>query len=296
MEWAKKNSLDLQQDYKELIKNETFKAKLTKCYEKWYFIYSSYAWVTLRSLEKEFELIRWAKIPEKTPKADEKKRTSEQKEWIEYSQYFSYIRDFRKEVQQKIFYYQAEVLEKIASITWISRHDLEFLQPDEYYSDFFSDLGKVKKLIDERKKWYIYIVTTKGKFFLEWELANDIHTRVFPVDNDEKITEIAWSVAYRGKYIGRARIIFDTHKDNDFSDWDVLVTWMTSPNFISLMKKAWAIITDAGGVTCHAAIVSRELKKPCIIWTKNATQVLKDGDLIEVDADNGIVKILEKNS
>jgi pyruvate,water dikinase len=58
------------------------------------------------------------------------------------------------------------------------------------------------------------------------------------------------------------------------------------------MEKAAAFITDEGGITCHAAIVSRELKKPCIIGTKIATQVLKDGDLVEVDANNGVVKIM----
>jgi pyruvate,water dikinase len=56
------------------------------------------------------------------------------------------------------------------------------------------------------------------------------------------------------------------------------------------MAKAAAFVTDQGGITCHAAIVSRELGKPCIVATGNATKVLKDGDMIEVDADVGIVK------
>jgi pyruvate,water dikinase len=68
---------------------------------------------------------------------------------------------------------------------------------------------------------------------------------------------------------------------------------MTRPEFVPLMKKAIAIVTDEGGITCHAAIVSRELKKPCIIGTKVATQVLKDGDMVEVDANSGIVRILK---
>jgi pyruvate,water dikinase len=62
------------------------------------------------------------------------------------------------------------------------------------------------------------------------------------------------------------------------------------------MKKAGAFITDGGGILSHAAIVARELKKPCIIGTKSATQILKDGDLIEVNANNGIVKILSSKS
>ena len=62
---------------------------------------------------------------------------------------------------------------------------------------------------------------------------------------------------------------------------------------VSAMIKALAIVTDIGGLMSHAAIISRELKIPCIIGTKIATQVLHDGDLVEVDANNGIIKILK---
>jgi phosphoenolpyruvate synthase/pyruvate phosphate dikinase len=74
----------------------------------------------------------------------------------------------------------------------------------------------------------------------------------------------------------------------------ILVISMTRPEFIPYLKNCKAIITDEGGITCHAAIVSRELKIPCIISTKIATQVLHDGDLVEVDADKGIVRILNR--
>lgn len=69
---------------------------------------------------------------------------------------------------------------------------------------------------------------------------------------------------------------------------------MTTPNMISIMKKAAAFVTDEGGVTCHAAIIAREINKPCIIGTKIATKVLKDGDIVVVDASNGIIKIINK--
>jgi pyruvate,water dikinase len=59
------------------------------------------------------------------------------------------------------------------------------------------------------------------------------------------------------------------------------------------MNKASAFITDEGGITCHAAIVARELNKPCIIGTKIATKVLKDGDMVEVDAERGVVRIIK---
>ena len=72
----------------------------------------------------------------------------------------------------------------------------------------------------------------------------------------------------------------------------ILVTPMTQPELVPFMKKAAAFVTDEGGITCHAAIIARELKKPCIIGTKIATKVLRDGDMVEVDANSGIVKIL----
>ena len=75
---------------------------------------------------------------------------------------------------------------------------------------------------------------------------------------------------------------------------DILVAPMTSPDFIVAMRQASAIITDEGGMTSHAAIVSRELGINCIVGTKIATKVLKDGDLVEVDADQGTVKIIKK--
>jgi len=60
------------------------------------------------------------------------------------------------------------------------------------------------------------------------------------------------------------------------------------------MERAAAFVTDEGGILCHAAIVAREMSKPCVTATKNATKVLKDGDLVEVDANNGVVRILER--
>ncbi len=80
----------------------------------------------------------------------------------------------------------------------------------------------------------------------------------------------------------------------NFKKDEVFVSYMTMPNFESAYSQACAIVTDEGGITSHAAIISRELKIPCIIGTKNATKILKDGDLVEVDAENGVVQILER--
>ena len=69
---------------------------------------------------------------------------------------------------------------------------------------------------------------------------------------------------------------------------------MTRQDFVPMMRKAIAIVTDEGGITCHAAIISRELKKPCLVGTEIATKMIKDGDLIEVNADKGLVKLISR--
>jgi len=112
------------------------------------------------------------------------------------------------------------------------------------------------------------------------------------IEDDLKM--IKGSPAFKGVAKGKVTILKNKNKINEFEKGRILVSPMTTPIFLPAMKKASAIITDEGGVTCHAAVVSREFKKPCIVGTKIATRVLKDGDLVEVDANNGIIKILKR--
>ncbi|NYZ78338.1 phosphoenolpyruvate synthase, partial [Candidatus Micrarchaeota archaeon] len=88
---------------------------------------------------------------------------------------------------------------------------------------------------------------------------------------------------------GTVKIVLNLRELNKVRDGDVLVTEMTSPDFVPAMKRAKAIVTDSGGMTCHAAIVSRELGVPCIVGTQQATSVLQDGQAITVDAKRGVV-------
>jgi pyruvate,water dikinase len=91
----------------------------------------------------------------------------------------------------------------------------------------------------------------------------------------------------------KVRILKRKDQIDEMQEGEILVSAMTTPEFVPAMQKAAAIITDEGGITCHAAIVARELGKPCVIGTKFATQILKDGDMVEVDADKGIVTIIK---
>lgn len=92
-----------------------------------------------------------------------------------------------------------------------------------------------------------------------------------------------------GRGSGEVRVLVSPDQDNGFESGDVLVAEMTTPDWVPLMKKASAIVTDGGGMTCHAAIVSREMGLPCVVGTRNATRLLKDGMLVTVDGTHGVV-------
>ncbi|MCX8195432.1 MAG: phosphoenolpyruvate synthase, partial [Candidatus Micrarchaeota archaeon] len=88
---------------------------------------------------------------------------------------------------------------------------------------------------------------------------------------------------------GRVKVLAGPKEIGKVEKGDVLVTDMTTPDFVPAMKKASAIVTNSGGMTCHAAIVSREMGIPCVVGTKNATSVLKEGQFVTVDASRGII-------
>lgn len=96
--------------------------------------------------------------------------------------------------------------------------------------------------------------------------------------------------AYPGLVRGRARIVPDPFKVKIFNKGEILITAMTRPEFMPVMLKASAIVTESGGILSHAAITARELKKPCIVGTNVATKMIQDGDLVEVDATRGVVR------
>lgn len=144
-------------------------------------------------------------------------------------------------------------------------------------------------VLQERRKLSAYLYQEKIS-----ELVGDEVLQVERVIYGEDTGILYGTGVYPGKVIGRVKVILEFGKEHSkFEDGDVLVSGMTDPNFVPLMKKAKAIVTDGGGVLCHAAIVSRELAVPCIIGTGKVTQVLKDGDMVEVNADKGTVSLLK---
>lgn len=153
----------------------------------------------------------------------------------------------------------------------------------------------VKSALEKRYKNFILIpgivskVKKLGDFIVKGSRLIFVEPKVAVHD-----TTVKGQSAFLGKISGRVKIIFNKRQIKDFKKGEILVMPMTTPNYVSIMKKAAAFVTDEGGITCHAAILARELRKPCVIGTKIATKVFKDGDLVEVDADKGVVNILKR--
>jgi len=154
--------------------------------------------------------------------------------------------------------------------------------------------------IEEHYKWpqdiewameedKVYIVQTRPVTTTEKEMKK--------VDMGKANSILSGLAASSGLASGTVRIVHSIDDLSKIQKGDILVTKMTNPDMVVSMQKASAIVTDEGGLTCHAAIVSREVGVPCIVGTKNATQILKDGQIITVDGTNGKVydgKIEEK--
>jgi pyruvate, water dikinase len=110
------------------------------------------------------------------------------------------------------------------------------------------------------------------------------------MNEDQEAKELIRGLgASPGRGSGEVRVLTSPDKDEGFETGDVLVAEMTTPDWVPLMQKASAIVTDGGGMTCHAAIVSREMGLPCIVGTRNATKILKDKMLVTVDGTHGVV-------
>ena len=203
---------------------------------------------------------------------------------------YVYLRTYRLDIFSLAAYLTRNLLLKIASRFKLTYDELTHLTLWE-----IQDLLLGKKLISqipvkERMKAFA-IIQIDGKFDL---ITNKKQLDQLRVDRktpkQKQVKVIKGNVASKGKAVGPVKIVMHPTQITKIEKGDVLVAPMTSPDFVVGMLKAVAIVTDHGGITCHAAIVSRELGVPCVIATGNATQVLKDGEIVEVDAEKGIIR------
>ena len=200
-----------------------------------------------------------------------------------------FIKYFRKGIFAEAYYSVEFLLTEIGRRVGCSKKEVVNMFPNEVLSSL--KIGSFSRgLIAERLKnsgmWdhsgMSYPLSYKSAEVYEKYIVKEI-----------SVLDIKGQVAYVGKVSGIVKIVNTPDDIQKLKDGEILVSRSTNPSLISAMQRAGAFVTDLGGLTCHAAIVAREMKKPCIVGTKNATKALKDGDMVEVDAEQGIVKIIK---
>ena len=206
---------------------------------------------------------------------------------IKITEAFAYMQDERKKYVLMASHYHSLFMEEAGRRIGFERELMEYTFIHEL-RDILK--GKIsRKLLKERKNGVLVIQTLKGYEVFSGKAANYINDNVLNKEK-EKSDYVKGTVACKGRIKGRAKIVLKIHDIVNVEEGDVLIASMTRPEFIPAMKKASAIVTDEGGITSHAAVVSRELKKPCVIGTKRATKIFDDGEIIEVNAITGVVR------
>ncbi len=215
----------------------------------------------------------------------------EEKKWIELQEEFVFYRTFRTERSYESLFYLERFLASIELSLKLEEHELSYYNKEEIVA--FLQIGKRinPKLLAERK---LEFAMSLHDGILD--MMEGIEAKRWIELNSEKIDkgmhEVKGLAAYRGKVSGKARIVMNVKDQNNVMEGDILIVPMTTPDFMPSLLKAAAFVTDEGGVICHAAIVAREFNNPCVIGTKKATTVFRNGDVVEVDGFSGIVRLI----
>jgi len=216
----------------------------------------------------------------------------EYKEIVAIGSRLTFYRSYLVEIFNMVSYTYRPFLKNLAKEHGLTWDDLLLFTYKEVIA--LKNEKVIPKDYNERKDGFGMInVNNEIKVVTGEELKKELDECQERIDT-KSITELKGMAACRGKVTGVVKIVEEAQHISKLKKGEILVANETTPDYIIGMKIAGAIITNQGGITSHAAIISRELNVPCIIGTKIATKVLKDGDLVEVDANKGVVKIIDK--
>ncbi len=210
---------------------------------------------------------------------------------LKVSEDFTHWQDERKKATLWTMHYGSRILEEISRRVSIPLALLKYMSPREV-GVIFKNKPTVASLSDRQTNSVFYWDKT-GHEVLVGKDADEVKHKILGSTDLSQVTDFRGLTASMGKATGKVKVVKSAKEIGKVEEGDILVAVMTRPDYVPAMKKAAAIVTDEGGVTSHAAIVARELKKPCIIGTKIATKVLEDGMIVEVNANHGVVKIIK---
>ncbi|PIR76385.1 MAG: hypothetical protein COU32_02375 [Candidatus Magasanikbacteria bacterium CG10_big_fil_rev_8_21_14_0_10_42_10] len=203
---------------------------------------------------------------------------------------FMVTKIYRRYAQIFAVHHMSAILKEIAKRKYLTEMQVRFATVRDIEKMLLKNEYSSEELL-ERTKHCVYYAEEEYSHVYIGDAATALEKAV-EQEVDGTITELKGETGCLGYGKGPVKIIIRAEDMAKMNPGDVLVSIATDPDIVPAMKKACAIVTEQGGVTSHAAIVSRELGIPCVIGTKIATKIFKDGDIVEVDASKGIVKKL----
>jgi len=215
------------------------------------------------------------------------------KNLLKISEDFTWWQDERKKASYLNIYLGTSIIGEMARRIGYNKEATKFLLPREVESMFKQGKPTHQELQD-RMKASAYVVWRGTEFIATGKAVSDLNKIMFGSKNQDVVKDIRGLTASVGRVVGPVKIVGSVREVGKVQKGDILVAVMTRPDYIAGIKKAAAIVTNEGGITCHAAIIARELNIPCIIATKIATEILKDGDIAEVNANHGVVTIIRR--
>jgi len=201
-----------------------------------------------------------------------------------------HLRTYAKDCISKAIAKTMPVLLEMCRRKGIDYAQMQYLTGSEVENLFDISKENLIERVNKRKEGWAAVATKEDVYYFT---SDDIKKVEEKEEIDNNAVEIKGQTASRGFVRGVVRFVKDATELGKVKKGDILVTSMTTTDFTPILDKISGLITDEGGLTCHAAIVSRELGIPCIIGTKIATKVLKDEDKIELDATKGIIRKLQ---
>lgn len=207
-------------------------------------------------------------------------------ELIKLAQEFIYLQTYRFDIFSLAHFYTHPLLERIGKRFNLKVEELVYLTGNEVIDLLKGKIRVNKEEIKNRIDNFALILQNNKYILLSGSQVKKAIQKVI-----KEIT-VKGTVANRGRATGKARFVNEVKDILKVNRGDIIVSPMTHPKLVPALMKASGIITDFGGILCHAAIVSREFGIPCIVGTKNATKVFKDGDLVELNAYDGTVRKL----
>jgi len=191
---------------------------------------------------------------------------------------------------------QENLFTEIGHRYYLSLKQLRFMYPHEFKDLLLNNKFSAQKLNNRYKLNFHY---SQGHYsndiLLEGEKATKFINSLDVIKEDVKNVRIFnGDCASPGRVQGEICIVNFSKDIKKMKKGNILLSSATSPDLIPAIRKASAIITDVGGIICHAAVISRELSIPCVVGTKIATKILKNGDIVDVDATHGKISIIKK--